>query len=185
MNRWFSARDLSRPCAVRLFCLPHAGSGATSYYRWRRVLPGSVAVCPVMLPGREMRLAEPSLPDAGALADALMAASADVLDRPYAIFGHSMGALLAYEWTVRIAAAGLPGPVRLFASGRNAPQIPYTHAVLHRLGEEDFVEALRTRYGGLPEGFLADPEMREVFLPILRADLRLVETYRPNRLGLG
>jgi surfactin synthase thioesterase subunit len=100
------------------------------------------------------------------------------LDVPFAIFGHSMGSLLAYEWAVRLAQAGASDPLCLFVSGRNAVHLPLERADLHQLSDEAFVQELRTRYGGRPEDLLADAELREVFLPILRADLELVETYR-------
>jgi surfactin synthase thioesterase subunit len=169
---------------MRLFCLPHAGSGAAAFYRWKRELAPHIDVCPVLLPGREMRMAEASLDDAVQLVTALMQATAPMLDVPYAIFGHSMGSLLAYEWALRIADAGLPEPVCLFVSGRDAAHLPFGHKDLHRLDDASFVAELRRRYGGTAESVLSDPELREVFLPILHADLRLVETYRhgPDRM---
>lgn len=174
--RWLSARDLDAP-GLRLFCLPHAGSGAAGFYRWKRLLPGSLAVCPVLLPGREARLAESSRTDGTTLVQELHEEAGKHLRRPYAVFGHSMGALLAYEWMRRIAADGLPGPVCLFASGRNAPAMASGHTGLHRLEADTFVRELKRRYGGEPEAVLADPELRDVFLPILRSDLQLVESY--------
>jgi medium-chain acyl-[acyl-carrier-protein] hydrolase len=176
-NGWLAQRDIRVGAAMRLFCLPHAGSGSAAFYRWKRELQG-IDVCPVLLPGRDMRLGEPSITDAGRLADALMQATAGLLDAPYAIFGHSMGALLAYEWAGRIEQAGLRQPICLFVSGREAVHLPWRHRILHGLGDAEFVDELRRRYGGMPEDFLAEQDLREVFLPILRADLRLVETYR-------
>jgi medium-chain acyl-[acyl-carrier-protein] hydrolase len=173
---WVSSRDLQAD-GVRLFCLPHAGSGAAGFYRWKRLLPDWVAVCPVMLPGREVRLGERALLTVDQIVDGLHGAMQGALDRPYAIFGHSMGALLAYAWARRIAAEGLRGPEWLFVSGRNAPQRPFRHRGLHRLPDAEFLEELSVRYGGVPEGFLDDPELMELFLPILRADLTVVETY--------
>ena len=99
------------------------------------------------------------------------------LGQPYAIFGHSMGSLLAYEWTRRIAADGLPRPICLFVSGRKAAHLPSSHKGLHQLPPEAFLQELKSRYGGEPEALLGDPELRELFMPILRTDLQLVETY--------
>ncbi len=169
---WISQRDLDAP-GVRLFCLPHAGSGAAGFYRWKRLLPASIAVCPVLLPGREARLGEPALTDWASVVNELEAQAGPHLDRPYAIFGHSMGALLAYEWARRAARA----PLCLFASGRKAPQVETSHRWLHRLSEDQFVSELKQRYGGEPEALLLDPELRDVFLPILRSDLQVVESY--------
>ena len=162
---------------VRLFCLPHAGSGAAGFYRWKRMLPG-VAVCPVMLPGREARLGEPLMTGVGEIVEALHAELRGELRRPYAIFGHSMSALIAFEWARRIEADGLPGPMVLFASGRVAPCVELGHRKLHTLGDEEMVRELVAKYGGDAGMVLEDADLREVFLPILRADLTVVESYR-------
>jgi surfactin synthase thioesterase subunit len=173
---WVSANDLRAP-GLRLFCLPHAGSGAAGFYRWKRLLPASIAVCPVQLPGRERRMAEAPYGSATAIAAALLAATRAALGEPYAVFGHSMGALLLFEFARQIAAESLPAPVFLFASGRNAPQLAPPHRGLHLLEDDAFLAALRARFGGSQEEVLADPELRALFLPILRADLQVVETY--------
>jgi len=177
-NGWLSERDIRPGARMRLFCLPHAGSGAAAYYRWKRELHAAIDVCPVLLPGREGRLRELSMDDLHSLVTGLMDSTRVYLDVPFAIFGHSMGSLIAYEWAVHLAEAKLPEPVCLFLSGREAAHLPLGHADLHGLADEAFVEELRRRYGGSPDNLLADAELREVFLPILRADLKLVESYR-------
>ena len=177
-NGWLAQRDIRPAARMRLFCLPHAGSGSAAFYRWKRELPATIDVCPVLLPGREARLREGSLIDAVALVRELYAATRSYLDLPFAIFGHSMGSLLAYEWAVQLAEAHMPAPVCLFVSGREGAHLPLSHPDIHGMGDEEFVEELQRRYGGTPENLLADAELREVFLPILRADLNLVETYR-------
>jgi medium-chain acyl-[acyl-carrier-protein] hydrolase len=174
---WLSQRDLAEPANVRLFCLPHAGSGAAGFYRWKRLLPPTIAVCPVMLPGREARISRPSLTSVTAIVDALHAEARPHLARPYAIFGHSMSALIAFEWARRIQQENLPQPLCLFVSGRNAPTETPGHRDLHRLADEDMVRELGRRYGGDADLILNEPDLREVFLPIIRADLTVVETY--------
>ena len=177
-NGWLAERDIRSGARLRLFCLPHAGSGSAAFYRWKRELPATIDVCPVLLPGREGRLRENSMIDAVALAREIVAATNPYLDMPFAIFGHSMGALLAYEWTVQLAKAKLPEPVCLFVSGREGAHLPLPYPEIHRLGDKELVAELQRRYGGTPDSLLDDAELREVFLPILRADLNLVETYR-------
>jgi medium-chain acyl-[acyl-carrier-protein] hydrolase len=100
------------------------------------------------------------------------------LDIPYAIFGHSMGALLAFECARKLRREGHPMPVWLFLSGRRAPDIQDDTKLLHSLSDREFVEELTRRYDGIPQEFLTNPELREVFLPILRADISVVESYR-------
>ena len=137
----------------------------------------------MLLPGRESRLGEPPMTNASAMMDAFLAASRDPFDRPYAIFGHSMGALLAYRLAWGLQEAGMRAPICLIVSGRDAPQTVYSHGPLHGLGDEEFLAALGDRYGGMP--LLEDAEMREIFLPILRADLTVVETFvMPDRAEL-
>jgi len=175
--RFVSERDLAEP-GVRLFCLPHAGSGAAGFYRWKRAAPEGIAICPVMLPGREARLAEPAMLSVDEIVSALMAELREETARPYAIFGHSMSALIAFEWARATEREGVRGPEVLFVSGREAPQRELGHRDLHRLESEAMLQALEAKYGGDAGVVLEDAEMREVFLPIVRADLTVVETYR-------
>lgn len=141
------------------------------------MLPGWIAVCPVMLPGREARMGERALESVGSIVQRLQATVGERLaERPYAVFGHSMGSLLAFEWVRAVAAAGLPGPLRLFCSGREGPQ--FGGGALAELGEEALLTGLAARYGAEASALLEDAEMRATFLPVLRADLRVVERYR-------
>ena len=165
---------------MRLFCLPHAGSGTAGFHRWKAELRRpeiGIDVCPIMLPGRETRLAEPPAKAADTLIPALLAASRELLATPYAIYGHSMGALLALAWAAAIERAGLPLPRWLIVSGRNAPGEPPPSRLLHRMPDAEFIAELERRYGTTAPGLLDDPELRAIFLPILRADLTLVETF--------
>ncbi len=140
------------------------------------MLPG-IAVVPVLLPGREGRFLEPPVESVEAATAALMEDAARLFERPYAIFGHSMGALLGYAWARAIECAGAPGPAALFLSGRNAAHLPQSHRRLHALDDEEFLAELRRRYGGTAHELLESAETRGIFLPALRADLKLVETY--------
>ena len=175
---WLAERDIRAGARMRLFCLPHAGSGSAAFYRWKRELSSTVDVCPILLPGRETRVRENSLLDAVALVQELLVSTRQFLDLPFAFFGHSMGSLLAYEWAVQLAENNLPAPLCLFVSGRDSVHLPLPYPDIHRLSDEAFVGELQRRYGGTPDNLLADAELRELFLPILRADLSLVETYR-------
>jgi medium-chain acyl-[acyl-carrier-protein] hydrolase len=175
--KFVSERDFVAP-GVRLFCLPHAGSGSAGFYRWKRESPSGMAVCPVMLPGREARLAETALKSVDEIVSALMTELRDEMAQPYAIFGHSMSALIAFEWARAAEREGLRGPEVLFVSGREAPLRELGHRELHKLGDESMLRALEAKYGGDANEVLADTEMREVFVPIVRADLTVVETYK-------
>ena len=175
---FLSERDLEAEAPARLFCFPHAGSGAAGFYRWKRLLAPRMAVCPVLLPGREARFAEAPATSLQAVVVPLLEELSQALDRPYALFGHSMGSLLAYECARGLPRTGPHAPAVLFASGRNAPNALPGHDRLHALGDAALTETLRERYGTHGAGLLDDPELRALFLPTVRADLQVVETYR-------
>ncbi len=176
-TQWLQSRPTAVNPRVRLFCLPHAGGGATAYHPWTTELSPVVHVCPVLLPGREMRLSESLYTHIEPLVEALDRELRPWLDMPYAIFGHSMGALLAFEWTRRLQREGQPMPDWIFLSGRRAPDMPDDTSLLHLLPDHDFVEQLTRRYNGIPQEFLENSALMEVFLPILRADIAVVESY--------
>jgi len=175
---WLQCRPAGGHPRVRLFCLPHAGGGAAAFHSWNDSLPAFVQVCSVLLPGRERRFSEPPCSDMETLVDALDRELRPWLDIPYAVFGHSMGALLAFEWARRVHRSGDSMPVCLFLSGRRAPDIAGDTNPLQSLPDSEFVEELIRRYDGVPQELLRDPELMELFLPILRADIAVVESYR-------
>jgi medium-chain acyl-[acyl-carrier-protein] hydrolase len=134
---WLYLPGPNPQAALRLFCFPYAGSGATVFRRWPASLPAGVEVCGVRLPGREGRLREPAFDRLAPLVEALAAALPPALDRPFAFFGHSMGALVAFELAHRLRRDGRPGPRHLFVSGRTAPQC-HLDTCRHTLPEPQF-----------------------------------------------
>ena len=174
-DRWVYRRR--NPAArMRLFCLPYAGGGASIYTGWQDELPGDVEVCAVELPGRRVRLREPAIRRSQPLVDAIVAGLRPHLDMPYALFGHSLGAVLAFELARALRRAGPRAPESLFLSGAAAPHLPRTHRVLWRMSDEDFLAEIRA-LGGVPDSLLAEPELMALFMPILRADFEVVDTY--------
>ena len=163
---------------MRLFCLPHAGGGATAYRSWTSELPPSVQICSVLLPGRETRLSEALYTQIDPLVDAMDRELRPWLDIPYAVFGHSMGALLAFEWVRRLQRGGSAAPVWLFLSGRRAPDISSDSKLLHLLPDRELIKELARLYNGIPPEFVENEALMDVFLPILRADISVVESYR-------
>ncbi|MDU0291027.1 thioesterase II family protein [Saccharothrix longispora] len=163
---------------VLLLCFAHAGGGTTGFRPWREPLGPEIAVWPVLLPGRESRLREPAHRRMATLVPELVDALAPALDRPYALFGHSTGAVVAYEAARALVARGVDPPVRLFASGRRAPHLPARHGPRHDLPEAAFLTALAGLGGTAPE-LLAEPGLARLFVPALRADFELNETYVP------
>lgn len=162
---------------VRLFCLPYAGGGASMFRTWPNNLPVSVEVVPVHLPGRETRINEQPFKRLQPLVEAMADAVGPQLSKPYAIFGHSMGALLGFELARRLRREGLPLPLHIFVSARAAPQHFDRGTPTYALPEPDFVEEVR-RLNGTPPGVLDHQELRKLMLPVLRSDFELLQTYR-------
>lgn len=153
------------------------------YRPWAEALAAhGIEVVGVQPPGREERLAEPPLADVHPLADALVVDLLPWLDRPYAFFGHSLGALVAFEVAKRLSLRGLPLPQALFVSARRAPQLPLSQRPMHAMPRDRFIEELRI-LGGTPQAVLEERELMAMFEPMLRADLEMTETYRPSEAG--
>lgn len=175
------ARARPNPTArLRLFCFPPAGGGAALFRTWWQELPDDIEVCGVQLPGRDLRRQEPLIARITPLVHALADALGPELARPYALFGHSMGARVAFELVRELRRRGQPEPARLVVSGRPAPHCPQRDP-MHALAADQLIERLR-RLGGTPELVLREPELMAMFLPIVRADLGVneVEDHRPE-----
>lgn len=163
---------------IRLVCLPHAGGTASFYRSWRTALPAGVELFAVQYPGRLDRIGESCVDDMDAVADALVAAVEPLQDRPLALFGHSLGAVIGYEVARRLQQRHQRPPVGLFASGRAAPDRPRP-GTKHLASDAQLWGEIARLNGTSPE-VLADPQLRRVFLPALRSDYRLVERYQPR-----
>lgn len=166
-----------RPDArLRLFCFPYAGGGALTYREWPLHLPEHVLVTAVQPPGRSYRLKTPPFRRLDALADAIAETIRPELDLPFVFWGHSMGALVAFEVTRALRRRGLPLPMRLFASAYHAPHLPSQRPPIDSLDDAALVAWLR----GLrrtPAEVLANPKLVALILPTLRADLEACESY--------
>ncbi|MDY7090267.1 MAG: alpha/beta fold hydrolase [Actinomycetota bacterium] len=160
---------------VRLVCFPHAG-GSASFYHPVSARHGGVAdvVC-LQYPGRQDRRLEPCLPDLGSLADAVTAELRALTEKPAVFFGHSMGAILAFEVALRLEAGGA-GPRAVIASGRRAPSTVRSETV-HERDDDGIVAELRRLNGTVPD-LLGDEELLRMALPAIRADYRAIELYR-------
>ncbi len=165
-----------RPQArVRLVCLPYAGGGANIYRPWRASLPPTVELCLAQLPGREVRFKEPALTQVAPIVDAVTEALRALAPLPLVIFGHSMGALLAFELTRRLERDGGFELAHLCVSGRAAPHVR-DREPMHALPEAEFLSAVR-RLNGTPEEVFASAELMKLVTPILRSDFAVDETH--------
>jgi medium-chain acyl-[acyl-carrier-protein] hydrolase len=176
MNHWVVKPRPNAVASSRLFCLPYAGGGTQIFRTWPNRLPASVEVCLVELPGRGVRLKEPLYTRLPPLVEAIAKNLEEHLDKPFAFFGHSMGALLSFEVARYFRRRNIQQPAHLFVSGRGAPQIPSDEPRMHDLPEPEFISELR-RLNGTPGEVLEHEELMGLMLPILRADFTICETY--------
>jgi medium-chain acyl-[acyl-carrier-protein] hydrolase len=176
-NRWIKSPKPNPAARLRLFCFPYAGGGALTYRSWPEALPADVEVCPINLPGHETRMSEPVFNHLAPLVDAFVPELLPLLDRPYAFFGHSMGAMIGFETARRLRSKKVAGPLHLFVSGRRAPQLPPKgERHTYNLPDAEFIEELG-RLNGTSREVLAHPELLELLLPILRSDFSICQTY--------
>ncbi len=181
---WFVRFAPLRAPRLRLFCFPYAGGGAAIHRRWQEQLPDGVEVWSVRMPGREVRLREQAFFRMTPLIDALEREFAALDELPFAIFGHSLGALTGYETARRLERSGV-GPGHVFVSAHRAPQLPLRMSAVHLADDETILRRLR-RYGGTPREIYDHPELIAALLPSLRCDFAVSETYRyqdPTRLA--
>jgi medium-chain acyl-[acyl-carrier-protein] hydrolase len=176
-NPWILSRKPNPSARMRLFCFPYAGKGASLFSTWPNGLPSEVAVCAIQLPGRETRMREKSMTRMAQVVQSLAEGLQPLLEMPFAFFGHSNGALISFELAQELRRLNRPVPLHLFASAQHAPQIPERHPPMSHLPEADFVQQVRRRYGGIPDEILREPGLLDLLLPILRADLEILETY--------
>ncbi|WP_155372909.1 thioesterase II family protein [Catellatospora vulcania] len=163
---------------VRLFCVPHAGGGGVMFRPWRDLLGSEVEACSIVLPGRESRIHELPYVRMEQLVGPLFEQLRPHLDRPFALFGHSMGAVVAYELARRCQLEGAPAPVRLFVSARRAPHLPARRPSYADLSDDEFLTAVAAM-NGTPAEVLAQRDLLKIFLPGLRGDFELNDTYVP------
>ncbi|NEO72089.1 thioesterase II family protein [Moorena sp. SIO3H5] len=175
-NSWITRPKPNPKARLRLFCFPFAGGAASSFRTWPDQLVPDIEVCPVELPGRGKRLREPLFTGILPLIETLTPALLPYLDIPFAFFGHSLGTIISFELARQLRREKAPSPQHLFISGRRAPQVPPRKRPLHNLPKSELIEELR-QYNGTPETVLANQELMELFLPILRADFGINENY--------
>ncbi len=179
---WFVCPQPNPSAESRLFIFPYAGGSPAAFSKWTlKDIESQI----VHYPGRGSRFNEPPIKTIDALAENIMEVIQPLLDKPFALFGHSLGGLVAYEVARSLRRsdpsitlrAGLPRPTRLFISACAAPQLPDSNPPIHSLPDDEFLGALK-EFNGIPAEILNQPEALKILLPILRADFEAVESYR-------
>jgi medium-chain acyl-[acyl-carrier-protein] hydrolase len=167
--------------SMRMFCFPYAGGGASFARGWAKHLPADVELIGVQYPGRENRHSEPFLSTPQAIAIDVLEDISRHSDLPMMFVGYSLGGLIAYETIARQLMHGLQLPRHLVVAASRAPHLARSIPAWAGLPHTQFIDKLR-EIGGTPESVLQDPEMMDLFLPMLRADFTCAENYRPSRL---
>ncbi len=176
-NPWFLLHRVTPVARVRLFCFPFAGSGASVFHSWKNGLPDELDVVGVQIPGRENRFRENAFTEMKPLVAQLSQPMRPYFDKPVVFFGHSMGALIAFELARTLQSSFGLEVSHLIVGGCNAPHLDSPLSVsLHQLADDDFIDALG-RLNGTPQEVFENAELMQVFLPIIRADIKLAETY--------
>jgi len=175
-NPWLPHTTTKTGESLRLFCFHHAGTGASMFRTWEDILPDDIAVYPIQLPGRETRLKEPLVRHAKQLVEEMVENLAPYLHQPFAFFGHSMGALLCFEFTRELRRRNLPLPLHLFVSAQQAPQLPVKRPFMHKLTDTQLVRTL-LYIDETQREIMMDESLQALLLPIIRADFSVCETY--------
>lgn len=174
-SSWFIIPQPNTEATHRLFCFHYAGGNGQIFYPWVKELDPSIELVAIQLPGHGTRFNEPLATSMDSIVDSLGEQIVDYLDKPYTFFGHSLGGLMAYALTHWLQKKFLPLPDCLYVSGKRPPHIAKEKMISH-LPDAIFLEEA-TKYNGVPSDILQNQEFLDVWLPILRADFQVLETY--------
>jgi medium-chain acyl-[acyl-carrier-protein] hydrolase len=147
------------------------------FRNWPNKISPEIEVVPIQLPGKEVRMGDPLHSDLAGLVEDLGDAIESLLNVPFAFFGYSLGSMISFELARRIRRKRLGNPVHFFVSARQAPQLPEPNPDIRHLPDDQFVSEVIRRYDGIPKEIVQDPDVLAIFLPILRADIGMIETY--------
>src|SRR5262245_43596499 len=178
-SRWIKFYRRALDAKMRLICFPYAGGSAQIFRNWADKLPSNIEVCPVQLPGRGDRLREEPFKHITPLVEKIAQELSTFLKEPFALFGHSLGAIISFELAVKLRREGHRPPARLFVSGRRSPFIQDKDQITYNLPTGEFVEELK-RLNGTPKEILDNDELMQVMLPALRADFEMSQTYKSD-----
>ncbi len=176
LKAWIGFHKLNPNASLRLLCFPYAAGSSQIYREWQKGFPAHIEVCAIQLPGRGSRLSEPAYTNVHDLVKVAVEDLAPIIDRPIALFGHSMGAMIAFEFAHLLRQKRGIEPKHFLVSGRRAPHIP-SDRFTYNLPDEEFLAEI-SQLNGTPREVLEHPELMKLLMPLLRADFELIQTYK-------
>ncbi|HUR58101.1 MAG TPA: alpha/beta fold hydrolase [Opitutaceae bacterium] len=175
---WWTCPRRAPAAPLRLWCLPFVGAGAAIWYPWAAPIARTAEIMAARLPARETRFGEKPLTRVTQVVDALVGHIAQFADEDYALCGHSLGGLVAFELARRLRSMGVPNPRAVIVCATRAPDRPRPEPPVHHLNAREFIAQIEQRYGAIPAEIRDHPDVLELLLPALRADMEIYETYR-------
>jgi medium-chain acyl-[acyl-carrier-protein] hydrolase len=182
----FSVAQPKPDAAMRLLCFPHAGGGPTAFFPWIALLAPEIECVSIQYPGRGQRFWEEPFTSISDLVGEIVGCMAEIADKPFALYGHSFGGLVAFELARSLRRLGSPAPVHLFVGASRPPHMGPFLPTIHMLSEDEFVEVVQARYGGIPAAIYQDREVLNLFMAPMRADFTAYELYHlPPEAPIG
>lgn len=176
-NHWFICPRANPEAEIRLFLFPYAGAGPTAFNQWMSGFPDHVEIYIAHYPARGSRHHEHPIKQINTLAERFSQAIQPLVDKPFALLGHSLGGLVAFELAKQLRQQDLPKPQILFVSGCGAPHLPDPNPPIHGTSDSEFIQSLKELHG-IPSELQDEPEALQFLLPILRADFEAVANYQ-------
>ncbi|MFT6835288.1 MAG: medium-chain acyl-[acyl-carrier-protein] hydrolase [Francisellaceae bacterium] len=177
MNKWFVIPKPNSKAKLRIFCFPYAGGNISSFYPWIEKLNSNAELVLIHLPGRTTRFFEESYSSMDSLVNELVRIMPFLLDKPYVLFGHSLGSRVAFELVNQFTKLNIKLPIHFIASGSEAPsEKKCKETITYNLPDKEFIKELED-LGGTPKELLENKELLDICLPALRADFQIAETY--------
>ncbi|MBN1904155.1 MAG: thioesterase [Deltaproteobacteria bacterium] len=176
-TKWITCPKRQPDAKMRMFCFSYAGGGASVFLNWPHSISNDIEVCIIKMPGREVRFNEPPYRRITKLVEDLAPAILPFLDKPFIFFGHSLGAHIGFYLTRHLRKSNLPCPIHMFISAARAPHLtePIHDALHYKMEDKEFIDKL-IKLGGMAEEVLKDKEILDIVLPILRADIEMLNT---------
>ncbi|MEW6994401.1 thioesterase II family protein [Colwelliaceae bacterium MEBiC 14330] len=175
-NKWFVIPKKNINADLKIICFPYAGGNSSTYISWSEKLPSNVELVIIQAPGRGTRLGETAHSNMDCLINELIKVAPDILDRPYILFGHSLGSRIAFELMDKLKQLNYPLPLHFIASASSGPHKKLTKKSIYHLSDKEFIVELE-KLNGTPQAVLKDKELMKLFMPLLRADFEIADNY--------